>query len=466
MAMKPRDGDRALEGALRRSLAVRRPADGDECPPADILAGYYERSLDKIETQQLDVHFSNCARCREQLDILARSEAPDENCAPRKAWIWNWRWLAPVVAAATVAVLWVGIREGRRTRTEETQIVAENRAPLNAPARELEPPSPSERPPQPKFEQPSPPLQSAVRPDEKTLARPTPNLTNDAKRDREPTDQLSRQSEEARGGAAGVPAARNETSPAVPTEKNAARLKEIPEQSRAAAAPPPAAKPTPASNAPADSGAASSAAQTAAVPPASETVEAQKSNDAISATAQPEKGPPPANAIGSTALQESAVKDKKSKQGNFGGHVVGGAGISGAVSGGMMAKAAKTAASNPFLIVTPDRTVVWRILPAGGVELSSDGGSTWQPQTDVPVAMWVSGSAPSAKICWIVGQGGAVIRTANAHTWKTIEAPTSQDLIAVSAQSAKSATITAADGTRYKTSDGGRNWQPSKDAQP
>jgi photosystem II stability/assembly factor-like uncharacterized protein len=131
-----------------------------------------------------------------------------------------------------------------------------------------------------------------------------------------------------------------------------------------------------------------------------------------------------------------------------------------------MASAAKEAATGPIVIATPDRAILWRILPAGGVELSNDGGSTWQPQPDTPTAIWMAGSAPSVKICWIVGRSGAAIRTTDARTWKTIAPPVKQDLVAVAAQSAKSATVTAADGTRYKTTNGGRTWNPDTDDQP
>jgi len=46
--MPARDDDQAMEGLLRRSLA-RDAAKAGECPHADILAAYYERSLDADE---------------------------------------------------------------------------------------------------------------------------------------------------------------------------------------------------------------------------------------------------------------------------------------------------------------------------------------------------------------------------------------------------------------------------------
>jgi photosystem II stability/assembly factor-like uncharacterized protein len=43
--------------------------------------------------------------------------------------------------------------------------------------------------------------------------------------------------------------------------------------------------------------------------------------------------------------------------------------------------------------------------------------------------------------------------------WQRISSPTNADLTAVSAQSASDATVVAADGQRYVTSDGGTTWR-------
>jgi photosystem II stability/assembly factor-like uncharacterized protein len=176
----------------------------------------------------------------------------------------------------------------------------------------------------------------------------------------------------------------------------------------------------------------------------------------------------PANPNSATSLEiESNAPNKKAKPPNYSARpTTAGAGVSGGIVGGRIASAAKASASGPILIVTPDRAIMWRILPAGGVELSNDGGSTWHPQPDAPTAMWTAGSAPSARICWIVGRSGAVIRTTDGRTWRTIPPPATQDLIAVAAESAKSATVAAADGTRYKTTNGGRTWKPETPVQP
>src|SRR5580704_12177843 len=57
---------------LRRSLASS-PGAEEACPDPEILAAYSERSLDADETARFELHFSHCARCREQLAAMVRS---------------------------------------------------------------------------------------------------------------------------------------------------------------------------------------------------------------------------------------------------------------------------------------------------------------------------------------------------------------------------------------------------------
>ncbi len=73
--MAPHEEDKAMDGLLRRNLA----RDADQalvCPEPEVLAAYFERSLDADETETYELHFSQCARCREQLAAMARAGAP------------------------------------------------------------------------------------------------------------------------------------------------------------------------------------------------------------------------------------------------------------------------------------------------------------------------------------------------------------------------------------------------------
>jgi photosystem II stability/assembly factor-like uncharacterized protein len=74
----------------------------------------------------------------------------------------------------------------------------------------------------------------------------------------------------------------------------------------------------------------------------------------------------------------------------------------------------------------------------------------------------ITGSAPSPKICWVVGRGGTILRTVDGENWETVKSPTKLDLTGVAAQNADVATITASDGSNYETKNGGAKWKHIK----
>jgi photosystem II stability/assembly factor-like uncharacterized protein len=115
--------------------------------------------------------------------------------------------------------------------------------------------------------------------------------------------------------------------------------------------------------------------------------------------------------------------------------------------------------STAKIIDTPDPNVKWRISGGNFVERTTDGGATWHGQQVNAHDELLAGSAPSAKVCWVVGREGAVYVTKDALKWRKTSAPTSAELTAVSAQSAQSAIVTAADGREYETHDGGKKWK-------
>jgi photosystem II stability/assembly factor-like uncharacterized protein len=83
----------------------------------------------------------------------------------------------------------------------------------------------------------------------------------------------------------------------------------------------------------------------------------------------------------------------------------------------------------------------------------------WAPQASGVTVDLVAGSAPSASICWIVGRAGTILRTLDGDHWLKINGAVSDDLSSVIADSATDATITAADGRRFSTSNGGVTWR-------
>jgi hypothetical protein len=107
-----------MERLLRSAL---KPAPGapDLCPDPGLLAAFVEGSLTANEEAALDGHVAACGRCQEALAVLAHALPMDasENLAeasPSRWFTWaarpRLRWLVPISAAATVAVVFFATR--------------------------------------------------------------------------------------------------------------------------------------------------------------------------------------------------------------------------------------------------------------------------------------------------------------------------------------------------------------------
>jgi hypothetical protein len=127
----------------------------------------------------------------------------------------------------------------------------------------------------------------------------------------------------------------------------------------------------------------------------------------------------------------------------------------------LAAKAAADAPPAPIVIASPDPNSQWRIV-GGTVEHTADGGATWQPQS-IGIATRVrAGAAPDARVCWLAGVAGVVLRTTDGGTWTRTPFPETADLVAIQAADASHAVVTTADGRRFTTGDGGATWLVDK----
>ena len=106
-----------------------------------------------------------------------------------------------------------------------------------------------------------------------------------------------------------------------------------------------------------------------------------------------------------------------------------------------------------------DASTRWRLELDGSISRSRDAGSTWQRQTTGSRVRLAAGSAPAPNVCWAVGSSGTMVRTTDGERWESIPSPSSHDLTTIEARSALAATITASDGRRFETADGGKTWQ-------
>jgi len=70
------------------------------------------------------------------------------------------------------------------------------------------------------------------------------------------------------------------------------------------------------------------------------------------------------------------------------------------------------------------------------------------------------GSAPLPEVCWIVGDGGTVVVTADGVSWNRLAFPEPAPLASVTASSADAATVTTSDGRVFTTIDRGKTWTP------
>ncbi|MEQ1575187.1 MAG: hypothetical protein ABL993_13185 [Vicinamibacterales bacterium] len=108
-------------------------------------------------------------------------------------------------------------------------------------------------------------------------------------------------------------------------------------------------------------------------------------------------------------------------------------------------------------IVSPDPLIRWRI--AGSVaEHSTNGGSSWDAVPTGVRAELTAGAAPTTSVCWLVGRGGLVLLTVDGRDWRRVAFPETTDLSAIQATDARTASVSAADGRVFVTSDGGATW--------
>jgi photosystem II stability/assembly factor-like uncharacterized protein len=119
------------------------------------------------------------------------------------------------------------------------------------------------------------------------------------------------------------------------------------------------------------------------------------------------------------------------------------------------------------LFKAPSGSVLWRTASGGKIERSNDSGRTWLAQVSPSQEDWLSGGAISDTVCWLAGRNGAIARTLDGQHWDRVSPPAQAagtagklpDWTGIAARDAQSATLTASDGRRFATSDGGTTWQ-------
>jgi hypothetical protein len=147
--MRP-DQDDPLGSAIRRTLQASRT----DCPDAETIAAYAERSLASAERRGIERHLSDCARCRETLLMMSRAEekgtATFFQDAKKGGSPLYWPWLAGAAAAALAVVVWMALPPAVRAPGPDSvaQIAAANpekEKAVQLPSADADAPAPSEQ---------------------------------------------------------------------------------------------------------------------------------------------------------------------------------------------------------------------------------------------------------------------------------------------------------------------------------
>lgn len=479
--MAPLDDDKVMAGMLRRTFASSStsegPVPGNDCPPAGLLAAYYEHSLGEDESARYDLHFSQCARCREQLAAMVRAEKPPQ---PKTNWAWLWSpyLLAPAVAALALAVFF-GMHHSART----TAVDQPPAAPLVAMSQQSQPPSQDTESPKPAAPITANGNANLGQPQAAPLVSNELDSLSKTKQSPLPTPPSASQNATVSVTPATAPSATLATpEPAEPPNTHSdKKARDLPLNGRNVVKLQPLAPPANASSAGAVQGVAaprtvtqsvevnaagpSAQAQQSAAPAPPAAARAVTAGPIVSATPAPPTdsdsvslggllttAPPPAADKSATA--ETVNRGQKQAPAAMGRYAMAANALSPGVAAGIAAQR---------IFQTPNTRVLWRPAAGGFVERSADGGATWQGQSLPGISGEIdAGSSPTLKICWLVGSGGTIFMTKDAVNWKKIAPPVPADFSAVTAQDASNATVTTADGRQFQTADGGKHWKAIK----
>ena len=428
--------DEQFERALARHLS-HVPSDSD-CPDAEILAAYHERSLSGEEMARWKEHIAACARCQEALSLVEESEnvvtaeeqdqpevqlaasmaasapmdaghrasksissftmaaaarklEPIRKLRPRA----SWSWIVPIGAIAASAIVFVGVQEIKMQHAKEAQMVL-NRLPAALPPA------------------------SQVRPMEKMESEKSSaaKIQNGAS---SPTQQVP-----AKPSRVQVESSFS----SLPRDESDRKAKE----SAAALTPPPDSKATAEVVAPQANSPATPAAIAAAAPTASAQQDQQNKKVQMSKARMAPELRAPTSASGMMQAETVLAPNPNLLE---------------------------TALANHRYIVAPGEKHAWRLGDGGLIEISTDRGKTWNAQNSGVTADLTTGSATSNDVCWVVGKSGTLLLTVDGGKhWSQLSSPIAADLGGVHATNASHASIwDVPNRNSFETNDGGATWQ-------
>jgi len=485
--------DRRREEALARrvgdALDQLAHREAVECPDAEVIAAYHEKSLQPDESARWENHFATCARCRKVLQVLAASvdapldekevahlgqlvaaarsplEATTQTAEPARSVRLNWRrrWLAPALGIAAVLAIWFATHPPRRAPDQNSAGTLIAQAPKSESG-----PSVETRSKQQSAEAPVTPgnnneadaeapkdaragrVQSAnpstdslakKKPDDGRVAReiaPSSNAPENNLRDEK------KEKAESNGTGVGTGAGVGTGTPG-----GTAGGFYTPATGAQSAAPATVAPPHPPSP---------TAAELAAPQPAP----SAQAGDKVQAANQL----PPS--VSQTVTVTEAAPQVELANGAVSGSPSGSNVKDLPLNGRNYQSLAKFDAQGEFpaQINSPSGKILWRAGKGGIIQRSTDAGRSWTSQASPLQEDWLAGAAVSDKICWIVGRNGTIARTTDGNHWKKIVPPPMAadssgkfpDWISIMASDAKNVTITASDQRHFATQNAGKTW--------
>ena len=463
---KIRRRDEMLARRVGEALDQMKPGSPGECPDAATIAAYSEQALEPAELAQWESHFAECARCRQIVRVLSASvdtplaekevahlgklvstaRAPieikrnaGERARPRMA-EWRTRWLAPALGVAAVLCVWLVMRPPWRATDRGTSSTLVAQAPKD------------EAPPTSNPQEADRLSRVAPQQDQKTAAAPE-RFSANARSFNAPVEAPSKRREEASNEIGGISPGASNKADSLQEKKESTSLadgREVQPQTVPAAPP------------------ALPKAQAGMEVPAARQSEAKEELDRAAKQTSTDKTKTGAMSNASPGDKEAATLQGETREAT--GRAV--RPQTPPESQSSIRSDQTFALSRPIqnyssLLKAPSGSILWRAGKGGVIERSTDAGKTWASQASPSQQDWLAGAAVSDTTGWVAGRRGAIARTIDGEHWESISPPAQAaekdaqlpDWTGITARDAQSATITANDGRKFATADGGMTWQ-------
>jgi hypothetical protein len=369
------------------------------CVDAETLAAWADGGLPNAEAAAVETHLADCERCTAMVATFART-IPDPPVAESLWTRWHLRWFVPLATAATVAALWVLVPrpESPQMTMVKRTATTESQAAATADT--------------------APPATTQETKEQETRTAIAASKPTDAVANREASPQ-------ARGQLADKGRA--------DADQEADRLQTAPLNEAIAVTPPPARE--------ADRAEAKSADRQTD----------QFSAPMPSANGTPAAAPVPAPASTAPAAEASAARAPAAASSSSA------LGASSSPQSRGVASSARQLATI-IEIASPDPMTRWRVVGAGQVERSRNGGAQWEAAKLPESATLFAGASPSPSICWLVGRTGSIYVTTDGLRFVRVPFPDRTDFVSIQATDGRRATVVTMDGRTMRTEDQGATW--------